>query len=159
MTETNEPTREQIEKNLRESLNNAAVMMGTELEAAFSRQARMAEIALRTLDAEAQLSAMTERAERAERERGATSAALNDLADELGLPTNQMIFIGDDVVDLPAMRLCGLSFAPSDALPMVKREAGIVTECAGGRGCVREAIEEILRRVGKFDEVMARYVE
>ena len=86
-------------------------------------------------------------------------AALNDLADELGLPTNQMVFIGDDVVDLPAMRLCGLSFAPADALPMVKREAGIVTECLGGRGCVREAIEEILRRVGKFDEVMARYVE
>lgn len=87
------------------------------------------------------------------------SAALNDLADELGIPTNQMVFIGDDVVDLPAMRLCGLSFAPADALPMVKREAGIVTECLGGRGCVREAIEEILRRVGKFDEVMARYVE
>ena len=57
------------------------------------------------------------------------------------------------------MRLCGLSFAPADALPMVKREATIVTERDGGRGCVREAVEEILRRVGKFDEVMARYVE
>lgn len=86
-------------------------------------------------------------------------AALMDLAEELGLPTNQMAFMGDDVVDLPAMRLCGLSFAPADALPMVKREATIVTERDGGRGCVREAVEEILRRVGKFDEVMARYVE
>ena len=80
MTKMTEPTREQIEKRIAQlealvSLPEHAVGWDTDLA--------VYRVALRTLDAEAKLAAMTERAERAERERGATSAALNDLASGL----------------------------------------------------------------------------
>jgi 3-deoxy-D-manno-octulosonate 8-phosphate phosphatase (KDO 8-P phosphatase) len=67
--------------------------------------------------------------------------------------------MGDDVVDLPAMSLCAVSFAPSDAVPMVKDRADVVTSLPGGHGAVREAIEILLKRMGLLDSVMKRYVD
>ncbi len=53
-------------------------------------------------------------------------------------------FMGDDLVDLDAMRLCGLAVAPCDAAPPALRLAHIVTAARGGEGAVREAVETIL---------------
>jgi 3-deoxy-D-manno-octulosonate 8-phosphate phosphatase (KDO 8-P phosphatase) len=62
------------------------------------------------------------------------------------------------VVDLPAMAICGMTFAPADAMDMVKDRAEIVTRNPGGHGAVREAIEILLKRLGMYDRVMERYV-
>jgi 3-deoxy-D-manno-octulosonate 8-phosphate phosphatase (KDO 8-P phosphatase) len=70
-----------------------------------------------------------------------------------------MAYMGDDVVDLPPMSLCGMTFAPADAVDMVKERADVVTVNPGGRGAVREAVEIILKREGLFDKVMERYAE
>jgi len=66
--------------------------------------------------------------------------------------------MGDDVVDLPAMALCGMSIAPGDAADMVRDRADIVTSQPGGHGAVREAAEIILKRLGLFEKAMERYV-
>ncbi len=84
--------------------------------------------------------------------------AMDDLITRTGIQPSQMAYMGDDVVDLPPMRLCSLSFAPADAMDMVKQAADHVTLRSGGKGAVREAVEIILKKIGKFDEVMARYV-
>lgn len=84
--------------------------------------------------------------------------ALTDLAARLGCATDEMAYMGDDVVDLPAMALCGLTFAPADALEIVCARVDHVTERRGGRGAVREAIEIILKRMGQYDQIMERYV-
>ncbi len=53
-------------------------------------------------------------------------------------------FMGDDIVDLEAMRVVGLTLAPRDAAPPALRLAKIVTGAEGGQGAVREAVETIL---------------
>lgn len=85
--------------------------------------------------------------------------ALLEAAQKLGIPTTNMAYMGDDVVDIPPMALCGMTFAPADAMDMVKERAEVVTTRPGGHGAVREAIEIILKREGLFDKIMERYVE
>jgi 3-deoxy-D-manno-octulosonate 8-phosphate phosphatase (KDO 8-P phosphatase) len=85
-------------------------------------------------------------------------AALKKLAESLGCEAGEMAFMGDDVVDLPAMAQCGLTFAPADAREIVKTRVDHVTKQKGGRGAVREAIEIILRYTGRYDQVMQRYL-
>ena len=83
--------------------------------------------------------------------------ALLDLAERIGIEPANMAYMGDDVVDLPPMALCGLTFAPADAVDMVRERADVVTALPGGRGAAREAIESLLKRLGLFDKVMERY--
>jgi 3-deoxy-D-manno-octulosonate 8-phosphate phosphatase (KDO 8-P phosphatase) len=83
--------------------------------------------------------------------------AILKLSSDLGIDTREMAYMGDDVVDVPAMVLCAMSFAPSDAMDIVKEKAEYVTKLAGGKGAVREAIEILLRKEGLYDEVMKRY--
>ncbi len=85
-------------------------------------------------------------------------AALLELSRQVGVEPEAMAYMGDDVVDLPAMALCGMSIAPSDAADMVLERADIVTSLRGGHGAVREAAEIILKRLGLFEKAMERYV-
>jgi 3-deoxy-D-manno-octulosonate 8-phosphate phosphatase (KDO 8-P phosphatase) len=84
--------------------------------------------------------------------------ALLEIAGKMGIEPAQMAYMGDDVVDLPAMALCGMTFAPADAMDMVKERAEYVTQRSGGQGAVREAVEILLKRMELFDKVMERYV-
>lgn len=84
-------------------------------------------------------------------------AAIHELAASIGCAPNEMAYMGDDIVDLPAMILCGLTFAPADAMEMVKSQVDHVTERSGGCGAVREAIEILLKHMGLYDQIMERY--
>lgn len=84
--------------------------------------------------------------------------ALIELAQRIGCAPGEMAYMGDDVVDLPAMAVCGLTFAPADALEIVRARVDYVTERGGGNGAVREAVEIILKHMGMYDQVMERYV-
>jgi 3-deoxy-D-manno-octulosonate 8-phosphate phosphatase (KDO 8-P phosphatase) len=72
------------------------------------------------------------------------SAALKDFMGRHGLEAAQVCFIGDDVNDLGAMAIAGLSVAPSNANAAVKARASRVTESRGGDGAVRELIDSLL---------------
>ncbi len=65
-------------------------------------------------------------------------------------------FIGDDLVDLPVLRRAGLSAAPADAHPFVRREAALVTRAPGGRGAIREVADLILDTQGKLEPILRR---
>jgi len=60
------------------------------------------------------------------------------------IPLRAAAFMGDDLVDLEAMRAVGLAVAPCDAAPQALHLAQLVTAAPGGHGAVREAIETIL---------------
>jgi 3-deoxy-D-manno-octulosonate 8-phosphate phosphatase (KDO 8-P phosphatase) len=77
---------------------------------------------------------------------------------ELGLGAAQAVVMGDDLPDLPLLRECGFSAAPSDAVPEIRQAVDYITTLAGGRGCVREVIDLVLRRSGRWGGIMARYV-
>lgn len=77
---------------------------------------------------------------------------LRRLCGRLGLSLSQAAFVGDDLTDLAPMRLSGFSAAPADADPAVRKAATLVCTLPGGRGAVREAVEALLQRMGRWDD-------
>ncbi len=75
-----------------------------------------------------------------------------------GLQAEEVAYVGDDVIDLPIMRNCGLAIAVPNSREPVKQEAHFVTEHAGGMGALRDAVEFILREQGTLDRVIAEYL-
>ncbi|MEW6262657.1 MAG: HAD-IIIA family hydrolase [Thermodesulfobacteriota bacterium] len=79
------------------------------------------------------------------------------LLDQLSLTESETAFAGDDLVDLPVMRRAGLALAPADAVEEVKAAAHFVSRYPGGQGAAREMVEFILKGLGRWEEIMARY--
>jgi 3-deoxy-D-manno-octulosonate 8-phosphate phosphatase (KDO 8-P phosphatase) len=77
---------------------------------------------------------------------------------EFGLPAEAVAYVGDDLLDIPAMQRAGLAIAVADAATPVKAVAHVVTRAAGGRGAVRECVELILRAQGSWTRVVGAYV-
>jgi len=75
-----------------------------------------------------------------------------------GLTASEAAFVGDDVIDLPVMRNCGLAVAVANARREVKQEAHYVTEHAGGDGALRDAVEYILKVQGKWKRAVSEYI-
>lgn len=74
-----------------------------------------------------------------------------------GLLPEHAAYVGDDVIDLPVMRNCGLAVAVANARAEVKEEAHYITEHPGGQGALRDALEYILKSQGKWEEVVREY--
>lgn len=72
------------------------------------------------------------------------AATLRGVLDRLGLERHQIAYIGDDVNDLPAFALAGLTACPQDAESAVRAAAHIVLHRAGGQGAFREFAELLI---------------
>lgn len=83
---------------------------------------------------------------------------LEQIMKQEGLKALEVAFVGDDVIDLPVMRVCGLAIAVANARDEVKKEAHIVTKNSGGNGAGRDAVEYILKAQGKWKKVVNEYV-
>ncbi len=76
---------------------------------------------------------------------GDKGALLRGLLARLGVSAAETAVMGDDLPDLPLMRMAGIAMAPVDAAPEVRQAAHWVSRAAGGHGAVREAVEWLLR--------------
>jgi len=85
-------------------------------------------------------------------------AAFQEIIREARLTPGEGAFVGDDIVDLPAMRLAGLAIAVWNARTDVKREAHYTTPHPGGDGALRDAVEFILKAQGKWKKVLETYL-
>ena len=85
-------------------------------------------------------------------------AAFREILEKESLKEENACFVGDDIIDLPVMRQCGLAVAVANAREEVKDEAHVVTDHAGGAGAVRDAVEYILRAQGTWDDVVKAYI-
>src|SRR6201982_73434 len=74
------------------------------------------------------------------------------------LDPSEASFVGDDIIDLPVMRCCGLAIAVANARVDVKREAPYLTPHAGGEGALRDAVEYIVKAQGQWDRVVEAYL-
>ncbi len=63
-----------------------------------------------------------------------------------------LLYMGDDLPDLPALKLAGVPVCPSDAAPQVKSCCKYISPFQGGAGCVRDVIEKVLRLHGLWEE-------
>ena len=75
--------------------------------------------------------------------------ALQQLMQEQGYDPAQVVYVGNDVNDLPCLKLVGCPVAVADAHPAVLAGAALVLAHPGGDGAIRELCELILRRIGK----------
>lgn len=70
--------------------------------------------------------------------------ALRNLCEMLSIDCSRALFMGDGLMDLPAIVAAGIGACPSNAHPQVKAACDIVTERPGGHGAVREVVDMIL---------------
>lgn len=75
---------------------------------------------------------------------------LLEYMEQNGLSVDQVAYMGDDVPDLLVMRRVGVAACPSDAAEEVKAISHFVSGQPGGRGCVRDLIEQTLKAQGKW---------
>jgi len=84
-------------------------------------------------------------------------AAFNELLQKVGCLTEQVAYVGDDLLDLPVMTRVGLPIAVNDAVPEVKAFAKWHTELPGGHGAVREVCDLIMQAQGSFEAIVKSY--
>lgn len=85
-------------------------------------------------------------------------AAIEALLAERGLTWDEMLFIGDDLPDVPVLRRVGLPVAVANARPEVKAVCQYVTEASGGHGAVREVVELLLKARGEWEKAASHYL-
>lgn len=85
-------------------------------------------------------------------------SAFHELLEEQGVAAERVAYVGDDLVDLPVLRRCGLSFAPADAAPEVRDRVDHTLATPGGAGAVREMVEWVLRARGDWDELVDTFL-
>ena len=85
--------------------------------------------------------------------------AFEQLLKDTDISAEECAFMGDDVVDLPPLRRCGLAVTVPHAMPLVKQYAHYTTERQAGFGAVRELCELIMKAQGTFDGQMAKFLE
>jgi len=83
---------------------------------------------------------------------------MNGLLRRLTLDMPAAGYMGDDVIDLPVLRRCGLAASVPDAPAIVRKHAHYVTRAGGGRGAVREFSEFVLEAQGALDACLAAYL-
>jgi 3-deoxy-D-manno-octulosonate 8-phosphate phosphatase (KDO 8-P phosphatase) len=86
------------------------------------------------------------------------SDILDKILAESGFREEQIAYVGDDVIDLPIMRRCGLAIAVANARPQVKAMAHHQTVSIGGHGAARDAVEYILEAQGTLEKVIDAYI-
>lgn len=81
---------------------------------------------------------------------GDKTTALKEFAQKYNLSFEEILFMGDDIPDIEAMTMTGIPTAPKDAAPEVKYVACYVSSLKGGKGCVRDVIEQVLKAQNKW---------
>jgi 3-deoxy-D-manno-octulosonate 8-phosphate phosphatase (KDO 8-P phosphatase) len=85
------------------------------------------------------------------------SAVLDKILRKYGLTSDEVCFVGDDLVDLCLMQSVGFPIAVFNAAAEIKQSASYITVREGGRGAVREVTELILKAQGKWGELIENY--
>ncbi len=81
-------------------------------------------------------------------------AAINEFMAANNLNSENVIYMGDDIPDLECMRLVGIPVCPADACMEVIEASRYVSEYNGGKGAVRDIVEQVLRAQGNWAKNM-----
>jgi 3-deoxy-D-manno-octulosonate 8-phosphate phosphatase (KDO 8-P phosphatase) len=83
------------------------------------------------------------------------ASAFNEFLAAHQTTADRVASMGDDLLDLPVLLRCGLSFAPSDAVAEVRERVHRIVQHRGGRGAVREMCEILLRARGDWERIIS----
>lgn len=84
-------------------------------------------------------------------------STVRELARKEKIPLDQICFVGDDLLDIPAMRIVGFPVAVADAASDTQAAALYVTCAKGGNGAVREVVEVVVRTQGLWQSALEAY--
>ena len=74
----------------------------------------------------------------------------NDFLFKYDLKDEEVLYMGDDLPDYDILKKVGVPCCPSDAVEEIKSVAHYISPFAGGKGCVRDVIEQVLRLHGRW---------
>lgn len=77
-------------------------------------------------------------------------AALKEFCSNVGVGLENVMFMGDDIPDLECLRAVGVPVCPADAASEIIEASCYVSQFNGGRGCVRDVVEQVLRAHGEW---------
>jgi 3-deoxy-D-manno-octulosonate 8-phosphate phosphatase (KDO 8-P phosphatase) len=75
---------------------------------------------------------------------------LKEVMENHNLQAENILYMGDDIPDYRAMKMCGVQTCPADAVPEIKSISIYVSDKTGGNGCARDVIEQVMRLHGKW---------
>ncbi len=84
--------------------------------------------------------------------------AFQDYCTKKNIIPSQILYMGDDLPDLPVMNCVGLPTCPQDAVSEVKTASKYISHINGGKGCVRDVIEQVLKVQGKWGTTEERNI-
>ncbi len=76
----------------------------------------------------------------------------NEIIKNYNLKSENILYMGDDIPDIPVMKKVGLPCCPNDAVPEVQGVSKYISNIKGGEGCVRDVIEQVLKVKGKWND-------
>ena len=79
-----------------------------------------------------------------------------DFCERYGLEEESVMYFGDDLPDIPVMEHC-FGVAPSDAVSEVKDAARMVSPFPGGKGCIRDTVERVMKSQGRWIYDVSEY--
>ena len=74
-----------------------------------------------------------------------------EIINKYNLKANEVLYMGDDIPDYPVMKLVGLACSPKDAAQEIQGVSHYISQKDGGKGCVRDVIEQVLKVQGNWD--------
>jgi len=83
----------------------------------------------------------------------------HDYCERHGYTPDEVMYIGDDLPDIPLIKAAGIGVCPCDAAEEAKEAADYVSPFPGGKGCVRDAVQMVLRAQGKWIFDVEKYAE
>lgn len=78
------------------------------------------------------------------------AAPMQELLDKYQLDPKTVLYMGDDLPDIPPMKMVGIASCPQDAVPEVKAVCHYISHKKGGDGCARDVIEQVLKVRGDW---------
>lgn len=85
--------------------------------------------------------------------------ALREILHDCGVAPERTLYMGDDLIDLPALDLVGLPATVPEAPADVRARCRYVTAAPGGHGAVREITDLVLMSAGRFGDALTRIAE
>lgn len=83
--------------------------------------------------------------------------SIREFCERCGLSPEEVLYMGDDIPDVAALRFAGIGVAPADAVPEAREAADIVSPVPGGRGFVRWVVELVMKEQGKWEFDVSGY--
>lgn len=82
---------------------------------------------------------------------------LEDILFKYDLKPEEVLYMGDDILDMETIQEVGLGCCPGDAAPEVKEVADYISPKNGGNGCVRDVVEQVMRVQGNWKDFMKHF--